>query len=61
MLRHARVAAEWVNAPTPEQIRAQDRERLMQVLLQPLEFDEEDHDMAQRLLAGVAHALKVLQ
>ena len=50
MLRHARVAAEWISAPTPEQIRAQDRERLMQVLLQPVEFDEEDHDLAQRLM-----------
>ncbi|QZP09240.1 DEAD/DEAH box helicase [Caenibius sp. WL] len=50
MLRHARVAAEWVNAPTPEEIRTQDRERLMQVLLQPVEFDEEDHDLAQRLM-----------
>ena len=50
MLRHARVSAEWISAPTPEQIRAQDRERLMQVLLQPVEFDEEDHDLAQRLM-----------
>jgi ATP-dependent RNA helicase DeaD len=51
MLRGARINAEWIDAPTPEAIRAQDRERLLAALLAPAEFDEEDHALAGRLLA----------
>jgi ATP-dependent RNA helicase DeaD len=50
MLRGARINAEWIAAPTRESIRAQDRERLLAALLQPVEFDEEDRALAQRLL-----------
>ena len=50
MLRGARIQAEWIEAPTPEMIRAQDRERLLADLLQPVEFDDEDRALAQRLL-----------
>ena len=51
MLRGARINAEWIDAPSPEAIRAQDRERLLAALLAPAEFDEEDRELAQRLLA----------
>ncbi|QIG81064.1 DEAD/DEAH box helicase [Stakelama tenebrarum] len=51
MLRGARINAEWIDAPSPEAIRAQDRERLLSALLAPAEYDEEDRELAQRLLA----------
>jgi ATP-dependent RNA helicase DeaD len=51
MLRAARIVAEWIDAPTPEAIRAQDRERLLTTLLAPVDFDEEDRALAKRLLA----------
>ena len=51
MLRGARIAAEWVKAPTPEDIRRGDRERLLAALLEPVEVDEEDRALAERLLA----------
>ncbi len=51
MLRGARIAAEWVKAPTPEDIRRNDRERLLATLLEPIEIDDEDRELAQRLLA----------
>ena len=51
MLRGARINAEWIAAPTPEAIRAQDRERLIAALLAPAETDEEDQAIAERLLA----------
>jgi ATP-dependent RNA helicase DeaD len=51
MLRGARINAEWIDAPTPEAIRAQDRERLLTALLAPVETDEEDAALAERLMA----------
>ncbi|MBW4329561.1 DEAD/DEAH box helicase [Stakelama sp. CBK3Z-3] len=51
MLRGAKIQADWIDAPTPETIRAQDRERLLADLLQPAEYDEEDRALAQRLIA----------
>ena len=51
MLRQAKIKAAWIDAPTPDAIRAQDRERVLAALLQPVEFDEEDRALAQRLLA----------
>ncbi|MBO9601124.1 MAG: DEAD/DEAH box helicase [Novosphingobium sp.] len=51
MLRGARIEAEWIEAPTPQMIRAKDRERLLGALLEPVEFDEEDRELATRLLA----------
>ncbi|WP_213980818.1 DEAD/DEAH box helicase [Sphingomonas sp. dw_22] len=51
MLRGARINAEWVEAPTPEQIRASDRERLIAALLEPVEYDDEDRTLAERLMA----------
>lgn len=51
MLRGARIAAEWIDAPTPETIRRRDRERLLAALLEPVDFDEEDRALGRRLLA----------
>jgi ATP-dependent RNA helicase DeaD len=51
MLRDAKINAEWIAAPTPETIRAQDRERLLAALLQPIEFDDEDRALAQKLMS----------
>jgi ATP-dependent RNA helicase DeaD len=51
MLRGARIQAEWIEAPTLEMIRLNDRERLLAALLEPAEFDEEDRELAARLLA----------
>jgi len=53
MLRMAKIAAEWIKPPTPEDIRLADRERLLAALLAPgpVEPDEEDRALAARLLA----------
>ena len=51
MLKGARIAAEWIEVPSPDDIRAQDRERLMSALLAPVEIDEEDRELAARLMA----------
>jgi ATP-dependent RNA helicase DeaD len=50
MLRGARIAAEWIPVPTPEAIRAQDRDRLLAQLLAPVELDEDDRALANELL-----------
>jgi ATP-dependent RNA helicase DeaD len=51
MLRDANVSAEWISAPGPDDIRRQDRERLIAALLEPVETDNEDKALAERLLA----------
>jgi ATP-dependent RNA helicase DeaD len=51
VLKGARIEFEWIDAPTPETIRAQDHERLLVNLLEPAEFDDEDRALAARLLA----------
>ncbi|UZK66389.1 DEAD/DEAH box helicase [Sphingomonas sp. M1-B02] len=51
VLKGARINAEWIETPTPEMIRANDRERLLAALLAPVETDEEDIALAERLLA----------
>jgi len=50
MLGRAKIHAEWIDAPGREAIRAQDRERLLAALLQPVELDETDREIAERLL-----------
>lgn len=50
MLRGARINADWVDVPTPEAIRAQDRERLLETILAPVETDEADMEIARTLL-----------
>jgi ATP-dependent RNA helicase DeaD len=51
MLRDARISAEWISAPTPDEIRARDRDRLLEALLAPVEIEDEDRELAARLLA----------
>jgi len=50
MLRGARIEAEWIDAPSPEQIHAKDRERLLEMLSAPVEPDEEDGELVQQLM-----------
>ena len=50
MLRNARIQAEWIDAPLPDQIRAKDRERLLESVSAPVELDEEDQLLAAQLL-----------
>lgn len=50
MLRGAKIQADWREAPTPEDIRRNDHERLLATLLAPVELDEEDRELAARLL-----------
>ncbi|MBV1917159.1 MAG: DEAD/DEAH box helicase [Sphingomonadaceae bacterium] len=51
MLSRARIKADWIDAPSREAIRAQDRERLLAALLEPVEYEEDDRELAERLLA----------
>jgi ATP-dependent RNA helicase DeaD len=50
MLRGARINAEWIDPPSAEAIRRNDRQRLLTALLEPVEFDEEDRELAAQLL-----------
>ncbi len=50
VLRGARIEAQWIKPPTPEEIGRSDRERLLRLLLEPVETDEEDRALALRLL-----------
>jgi len=51
MLRGANIRAQWIDAPTREDIQNADRERLIEALLAPIEFDDEDRALAARLIA----------
>jgi ATP-dependent RNA helicase DeaD len=51
MLRGARIAAEWMNPPSPQDIRRKDRERLLEALLEPVEVEDDDRELAEQLLA----------
>ncbi|QPQ55367.1 DEAD/DEAH box helicase [Allosphingosinicella flava] len=46
MLRGAKIAADWIEAPTPADIHQADRERLVAALTKPVELDEEDRALA---------------
>lgn len=50
MLRGARIEAEWGEAPSPEAIRAQDRDRLLEKLLAPVEVEDDDRELAKVVL-----------
>ncbi|UZK68531.1 DEAD/DEAH box helicase [Sphingomonas sp. S1-29] len=50
VLRGAKINAEWIEAPTLEDIQKQDRERLLVALTGPIEIDEEDRALGARLL-----------
>jgi ATP-dependent RNA helicase DeaD len=51
MLRGARLTVDWVPVPSPDDIAAADRERLLAALAAPVELDEEDRALGTRLLA----------
>ncbi|MDO6415082.1 DEAD/DEAH box helicase [Sphingomonas sp. BIUV-7] len=50
VLKGARINAEWIEAPTPEDIRKNDHERLIATLLEPVEYDDEDRALGARLM-----------
>lgn len=50
MLRNAKIDAQWAEAPDRKAIRAKDRERLLDTLLQPVEIDEGDQELVDNLL-----------
>jgi ATP-dependent RNA helicase DeaD len=50
LLRDAKINAEWIGVPTPEEIHAADRERLLAKLAEPVEFDDADVELGARLL-----------
>ena len=50
MLRGAHIAAEWVDVPNAEAIRAADRERLLTTLAAPVELDDQDRELGTALL-----------
>jgi ATP-dependent RNA helicase DeaD len=50
VLRGARIEAEWIKPPTPEDIARSDRERLLAALLAPAEIEEDDRMLAKALL-----------
>ena len=54
MLRNARIDAEWISPPVPEQIRARDRQRLLASISAPVEADEDDKQLTQQLMAELA-------
>ncbi|MEG3179407.1 DEAD/DEAH box helicase [Sphingomonas sp. LT1P40] len=49
-LKQARINAEWLPVPSIEDIRAKDRERLMEKLIAPVEIDDDDRTLAEALL-----------
>jgi ATP-dependent RNA helicase DeaD len=52
MLRGAKINAEWLPVPGPDDIRRNDHERLLAALMEvPVEIDDEDRALAERLLA----------
>jgi ATP-dependent RNA helicase DeaD len=51
MLRNARIQAEWIEPPMPEDIHGRDRARLMEQLTEPVELDDDDRAFAEQLMA----------
>ena len=54
MLRNARIDAEWLDPPSPEQVRVKDRERLLASLSVEVEPDEEDRLLADQLMSNLS-------
>ena len=58
MLKRARIDAEWIEPPTPDEIRKKDRERLLEALSAPVELDDEDEQLAEQLMQELTpHAI----
>ena len=56
MLRGARINAEWISAPNAAEIRAKDRDRLLAEASAPVELDEEDRELANKLVENLTAA-----
>ncbi|WP_068076595.1 DEAD/DEAH box helicase [Novosphingobium lentum] len=54
MLRGARIAADWVEVPSADAIRAQDSERMLAGLMEVFEASDEDRKLADRLLESMS-------
>ena len=54
MLRGAKIAAEWMDAPSSDAIRAKDHDRLMAKLTEPTEYDDSDRAVASELMNRMA-------
>jgi ATP-dependent RNA helicase DeaD len=54
MLRNARIQAEWIEVPTSAEILAKDRERLLARVAEPVEPDDEERELAERLMAELS-------
>ena len=54
LLRNARIEAEWIDPPSPDEIYAKDRQRLLETLSAPVEADENDRDLAEQLMAQLS-------
>ena len=54
MLRNARIEAEWLDPPSPEQVRIKDRERLLASLSVEVEPDDEDRALADQLMTTLS-------
>ena len=54
MLRGAKIEAEWVNAPTAKDIAKNDHKRLLEMLLAPVEADEDDRALAVEVMANLS-------
>ena len=54
ILRGAKINAEWMAPPTPDEIRSKDRARLLESLSAPVEADEEDRELAAKLMADLS-------
>lgn len=50
MLRAANVNAQWISAPTVEEIRARDQDRLIETITTPEDFSEEEAVIVRKLL-----------
>ncbi|WP_374542852.1 DEAD/DEAH box helicase [Sphingorhabdus sp.] len=50
MLRGARIEADWIKVPTAEDIRLRDQERLLEALLAPVDYEDEDRALGAKLL-----------
>jgi ATP-dependent RNA helicase DeaD len=50
MLRGARIAVEWLPAPSAADIRSKDRQRLLEALSTPVEVEEEDRELVGELI-----------
>ncbi len=50
MLRRASIKAQWIDAPDRDAIMAQDRERLLETLMAPVEVTDADRDLAAKLM-----------